>query len=101
MKRIVSMSGKNKDTFVSILGVNYNILKRADGEMQGSAGAAILDQGTILINSGIAIQRQKQRLLHETLHIISDELELNLNEKQIMGLAAGLYSMGFRVKESK
>jgi Zn-dependent peptidase ImmA (M78 family) len=95
------MNGKSKDTSISILGVTYSITRLPDDKMQQGAGAAELDHASILINKDIKKQRQEQRLIHEVLHIISDELELELNEKQIMGLAAGLYSVGTRIKESK
>jgi hypothetical protein len=92
---------EDSDSFVDILGVSYNIFHLPDDKMQGSSGVAALDSGSILLNKSINKQRQSQRLLHEVIHIISDELELNLGEKQVMGLAAGLYSMGIRIKERK
>jgi hypothetical protein len=95
------VKSEENNTYIDILGVTYTICRLSDAIMQQGAGAAELDHASILLNKDIEKQRQEQRLLHEVLHIISDELELGLGEKQIMGLTAGLYSIGTRIKERK
>jgi hypothetical protein len=49
--------------------------------------------GTIYINNSTSEVVQRSTLLHELMHCISDALYLNLSEKQVCGLEAGLYSI--------
>ena len=44
----------------------------------------------ILIEDGMKPDTQKDTILHEVLHAISDEMELDLSEEQVTGAAKGI-----------
>jgi hypothetical protein len=47
----------------------------------------------IWIEEGLKYDTQKETLLHETLHAISDEMNLDLSEVQVSGAAKGILAM--------
>ena len=50
-------------------------------------------KGTILIDKSFAIQRQLDCLIHEMLHAISYDLELNFDEPVINRLSSALFDV--------
>jgi hypothetical protein len=47
----------------------------------------------IFVEEGMKFDTQKETILHETLHAISDEMGLNLTEEQVDGGAKGILAV--------
>lgn len=47
----------------------------------------------ITVRKGQPLETEQDTLLHEVTHAIDSELNLNLNEKQVRGLATGLLAV--------
>lgn len=56
-------------------------------------GTANTDACTIAVLKTLDPQQQREVLIHECIHCISDELDLRLTEKQVVGLSVGLYAL--------
>jgi len=85
---------------MTILGKKYTISYVKSNDINGSFGAAKRSDALIRINSEVSQEQQEETLLHEVMHIVDEELLLDLKEDQIHRLAVGVYSAGYRkVKE--
>lgn len=82
---------------IQILGKTYNIEYVDNKTLGGSYGDCNTTKAYIRINKEITKQQQEDTLIHEVLHIISDELKIELEERQVQILATALYSIGVRV----
>jgi len=82
---------------IQILGKTYKIEYVDNKTLGGNYGDCNTTKAYIRINKEITKQQQEDTLLHEVLHIISDELNIELGEKQVQILATALYSIGVRV----
>ena len=81
-----------------ILSKPYRILDVEPGCAPDFVGTNSRDMQTITLRDDIANEAREDTILHEAIHIISDELCLKLSEEQVGALACGLYSAGCRVK---
>jgi hypothetical protein len=86
-----------KQTRVEILGKPYRLVEIEAASAPDFSGTYNREAQTITITSGLAPESREDAILHETTHIISDELCLKLTEEQVGALACGLYSAGCRV----
>jgi hypothetical protein len=77
---------------INILGKQYTIVPMDHAECQGNMGSINREKQIIMVNKDLAIDQYKETLIHESLHIISEELNLDLDEDTIARLAVGLYS---------
>lgn len=82
---------------IQILGKTYKIEYVDNKTIGGNYGDCNTTKAYIRINKEITKQQQEDTLLHEVLHIISDELTLEMNEGQVGRLATVLYSIGVRL----
>jgi hypothetical protein len=82
---------------IQILGKTYKIEYVDNKTLGGNYGDCNTTKAYIRINKEITKQQQEDTLLHEVLHIISDELKIELEERQVHPLATALYSIGVRV----
>lgn len=82
---------------IKILGKEYKIEYVDNKTLGGNFGDCNTANAYIRINKDITKQQQEDTLLHEVIHIISDELTLELTEGQVGRLATILYSIGVRV----
>lgn len=81
---------------IDILGKRYEIQHCDSVQMGGVMGSANRTKQVIKVNViDYAPEQTGETLLHEVLHIISDELVLELPEETIARLAVGLYSAGY------
>jgi len=64
-----------------------NSNKETDEELLGQA---LVDDNEIRINSSKPIEKQKETLVHETIHFIEKRLCLGLTEEQVNNLSEGL-----------
>jgi hypothetical protein len=78
---------------VDILGTSYAV--RAVKEVEGGKLLGQCDSagGIITIERGLAPSVLRNVLVHEMMHAVSDILALNLSERQVSGLTAGLLSI--------
>ena len=77
---------------IIILGKTYRIIPMNHEECQGNMGSINREKQIIMVNKDLAIDQYKETLIHESLHIISEELNLNLDEDTVARIAVGLYS---------
>lgn len=88
----------NKETTVQILGKTYKIVEIPHTSAPDFSGTNCRDSQTITIVSDLAEEAKEDTILHESIHIISDEMCLGLTEQQVGALACGLYSSGCKIK---
>ena len=88
---------------VTILGKVYPIIQTtfdlSGGTLMGSANRS--KQLIVVRKEGLGRDQYLETLLHEVLHIVSDELAVGLDEDDVSRLAVGLYSAGCRIKVEK
>ena len=88
---------------VNVLGKPYVVIETtfdlSGGDMLGCTNRS--KQLIVVRKDAIGEDQYLETLLHETLHIVSEELALNLREEDIARLAVGLYSAGCRIKVEK
>jgi hypothetical protein len=77
---------------ITILGKLYKIVPMTKAECQGNMGSINRENQIIMVNEELAKDQYSETLLHETIHIISEELNLALDEDTVARLAVGLYS---------
>jgi hypothetical protein len=78
---------------IDILGKTIE-LKLVDYENMGTAfGLSRGDKQLIKLTKDFGKERMESTLLHEILHMLSDELNLGLTEHQVHVLEAGLYQV--------
>jgi len=82
---------------IQILGKEYKIEYVDNKTLGGNCGDCNTEQAYIRINKETTKQHQEDTLLHEVIHIISEEVDLELTEPQTRRLATVLYSIGVRV----
>jgi len=87
-----------KKATCSILAKPYRIIEIEQGSTADFSGTNNRDVQTITVMAGLSKEAREDTILHESLHVISDELCLKLTEEQIGALACGLYSAGCRIK---
>ena len=84
---------------IKILGKDYKVEYVDANALGGAYGDCCTKQAYIRINKETTKQHQEDTLLHEVIHIISEEVDLELTEPQTRRLATILYSIGVRVHE--
>ena len=79
---------------LKICGFKFNIIYKDAIVEEGSSclGVCKSDSNTIEIRSGITGQRENEVILHESLHSISDIMNLGLTENQVNALGVTLVS---------
>ncbi len=83
---------------IEILGKKYKIVETNDEHLAGNYGASSLKNQVITLNKSISAEQRQDTLIHEIIHVISNELALELDEPTTRRLAVGLCSAGVRVK---
>lgn len=84
---------------MKIFGQEYEIIRRDTfHEEDHGMGRADTLRGQIVIRKGMNKDIDETTVLHEVIHVVSDNLELALNETQVAGITCGLYSVGYRLK---
>jgi len=61
---------------ITILGKLYKIVPMSKAECQGNMGSINRENQIIMVNEELAKDQYSETLLHETIHIISEELNL-------------------------
>lgn len=82
---------------ITILGKEYKLKEKERVDMLGLMGNISYQEQQIDVDKTLAYDQLEETILHEVLHIISNELKLNLKEDTIARLAVGLYSAGIKV----
>lgn len=82
---------------VSILGKSYRVVRLDPGCAPDFMGTNSRHSQTITIVEGQGPDQEADTIMHEALHIISDELTLGLTEEQIARLAVALFASGVRI----
>lgn len=85
---------------IKILGKQVALKILPDNEFTNPTlmGRCDSKKGLILVSTEMPPDNQEETLLHETIHYLSDLLYINLNEKQVVALASGLYAF---IKENE
>jgi len=86
---------------IPILGKPYRVECVPNEHLAGNMGSATRGRQFIAISSELALEQQEDTLLHEVIHIISDELALGFTEETVQRLAVGLHSAGYRLEATK
>lgn len=77
---------------MQILSKQYKIEKVQNNEFSDlTIGRVNTKTGIIYIDESLNQDIKDETLLHEVLHVIDDNLKLNLSEEQIIRLSTGLY----------
>ena len=85
------MKDRTSET-IQILGKEYAILRLSDVEMGGDMGTSDQGRAVIRINKDKTQDQQEETLLREVIHMVSQELVLDISEETTARLAVGLYS---------
>ena len=56
-------------------------------------GMCDIHKNEILISASMNEDMQEETLIHEVIHYVSEKSQLNLSERQVMGLSTGLYAV--------
>jgi len=72
-------------------------LEPDDDSNAGYQGTTTYPTCEIIISGKMTEGRQELTLLHEHIHIVSFENSLNLKEKDVKCLTAGLFAIGYRM----
>lgn len=77
---------------LNILGIEYEVIEYSDTQNTDPTlmGQADSKSGKIHVCKNMPAKIKRSTLLHEAIHIISDNLGLNLKESQVLGLETGL-----------
>ena len=86
-----------KQARVEILGKPYRLIEIEASSAPDFSGTYNREAQTMTIIAGLPPESRDDAIIHETCHVISDELCLKFTEEQIGALACGLYSAGCRV----
>jgi hypothetical protein len=79
---------------IDILGVPFSVRTVPPGSLGKRAiGLCDSEAAVLSVDSGLAPGVERRIMFHEIVHAISDTLELELTEEQVIGLAAGLNSI--------
>jgi hypothetical protein len=78
---------------VTILGKEYEIIEADATIMNDKVGICEFTKQKIYIATGLADDLYADTLLHEILHVIDFTIGLELTEKQVIGIAGGLYAV--------
>lgn len=78
---------------IKISGITYQIVEKSHEEMGGRLGLADFNSQTISINSDYSNQTKMIARWHETLHILSNVFNINLQEEQVVVLTHALIAL--------
>lgn len=85
-------------TNIDVLGKTYTIEYHPMWELFDNLGTATRSKSTIKLATDQTRANLQDTVLHEIIHIINSELQLDLGEATVGRLACGLHSAGVRVK---
>ena len=78
---------------MKILGKEYEIIEADATIMNDKVGICDFTKQKIYIAEGLTDDLHADTLLHEIVHVIDFTIGLELTEKQIIGIAGGLYAV--------
>lgn len=78
---------------IFIFGKQYSINYVDAVDHEDNSGECNIRAGEIRILNTLSEAQKNDTLLHEILHIISDELCLGMSERQVTAMAVGLYAV--------
>ena len=78
---------------ITILGKPYQIHYVDKVDDDDNSGESNIRTGEIKVLNALTPHLSRETLLHEIIHIVSDELYLELSERQVAALSVGLYSV--------
>ena len=81
---------------IKIISKRFTIEYQPEGSADldpGHSGECRTLEQRILIEEGQKPDTQKDTILHEVLHAISDEMELDLSEEQVTGASKGILAV--------
>jgi len=83
-----------KSTTLKIYGQDWKVrvLKRHKG-LKKNIGWTNSVKNEIIVSANYTEDLQKSTLLHELIHIVSQANDIDLSEKEVLALEAGLYSV--------
>lgn len=71
---------------VRILGKRWSVNQKA---VKGDLGSCEIGYTRMNVNPHQSLESKRDTILHEIIHAISDEMGLNMTEKQVKGCATG------------
>ena len=83
---------------VSVLGKTYQVFSRPKQDMHGNLGTVDVASLRIDVDDGLKSEQLNDTLLHEVIHVICTELQIELSEADTFRLACGLHSAGAKIK---
>lgn len=78
---------------VRVIGKTYDIHYKTTMEEEDDLGEFDPALQKITIKKGQPLETEQDTLLHEVMHAVDSELNLNLSEKQVRGLATGILAV--------
>ena len=76
---------------VIILGQPFDIIMKPQAEMEDELGCCQVTYNTIFLRQDMKDEKMGEVLLHEIIHAVGENLNLDLTENQVNNLAVGLY----------
>ena len=88
---------ENREETITILGKEYIVRYTDNIGTCGNMGNADRSRQFINVNAAdLAPQQIESTVLHEAIHMISNELKMNMSEEDVSRLEVGIYSAGYR-----
>ena len=91
-------TGNNYPLSVRILGKYYKIEPLPEHAIDGEFGACNYAFQLIEFNQKLALDEQKDTILHEMIHVLDHGMQLGLKEEQVHAIATGVYAL---IKDNK
>lgn len=83
-----------KPSSVRIIGKTYKVLYASGKPLDDdNLGELDHDKQRIHVRTGQPLEQEQDTLLHEVVHGIDHEMNLNMSEKQVRGLATGMLAV--------
>ena len=83
---------------VRVLGKTYQVNPRPKELMRGNLGTVDVVAQRIDVDDSLKRDQLNDTLLHEVLHVICTDLQIDLSEADTFRLACGLHSAGAKIK---
>jgi len=78
---------------LKILGQTYSLVFKPSSDMEDALGLCISDKNIIQLREKMTPEKEAEVIIHESIHAISNLMEIGLKEKQVSALAVGVLAL--------
>lgn len=78
---------------LKILGQTYSLVFKPSSDMEDALGLCISDKNIIQLREKMTPEKEAEVIIHESIHAISNMMEIGLKEKQVSALAVGVLAL--------